>query len=815
MPLAVPALVALSAVLSCPGAAAQAAAQTAAQTAACAAAPHGATTLFLRGGMNGWGSFDNYAFTYKCDAYYLNVNSLGLQEFKIADAAWSVPLTFGAPDQHLLRADTPAPLGHGGDAAAPGNIKFKFSGEHTVRLAFPAGRAELSIGAKTFPDDEGGSLTDKIALSLRHDTRALADKAPFGSAGAGTEIAFALNGLPGATGATLVIEKRRLEGNQEVLEYTEVARVPMTPARSGGSERWSAKHRFADPAIYGYYFEVQSGGATYIYQNNRNAVYWTREQGTNGLGLVGRAGARVNAIRRFRQTIHAGDFRVPGWARDAVYYYIFPDRFRNGDKRNDPTPGRSRYQDKDVEFHANWLDKPYRPGSGDGSDAHVNNDFFGGDLRGVIDKLDYIKALGANTIYMTPLFRATSNHKYDTGDYRNIDPGFGSNADYTRLVKEAAKRGIRLIADASFNHTGSDSIYFDRYAKYPAKGAFEAGKIAPDSPYASWYSFAPGQAEPEKSYKGWSGVADLPELDKSARSWRDFAYGAPDSVTRLWLARGAAGWRMDVAPWVPDDFWREWRKVVKSERPDALTIAETWFDSSKYFLGDTFDTTMNYIFRNAVLDYAGGMDARIAYRNIELMREAYPPQAFYALMNLLSTHDQARSLHVLGDVGGDPASLALAKRRMRMAVFFQMMFPGAPAVYYGDEVGLSGGDDPANRAGYPWADLGGKPDLALLAAFKALIRMRDKFPVLRHGSIDAPLLLDEHVLVLARRDGANWALTATNNDGHARSVNVTLPAGAPTSFTDALSGKPVRAVGGRIRMTVPALYGTVLVGRAK
>ncbi|MES3024313.1 MAG: alpha-amylase family glycosyl hydrolase [Pseudomonadota bacterium] len=807
---AVPTLMALAASLACAGAAAQPAPAPSAQ---CVAAPYATGTLFLRGGMNGWGSFDDYAFTYRCDAYYLNVNSLGLQEFKIADAAWSRPTTFGATGAHALTPSTPTALGHGLDPSAPGNIKFKFSGEHTVRLAFASGRAQLTIGPKTFPDDDGGALTDKVALSLRHDSRALADKAPFGSAVTGTGVAFALNGLPGASGVTLVIEKRKLEGNQEVLEYTEVARVPMTAARSGALERWSATHRFDDASIYGYYFEVQSGGATYIYQNNRNAVYWTREQGTNGLGQVRRAGQHTRAIRRFRQTVYVKDFSVPGWARDAVYYYIFPERFRNGDKRNDPKPGIARYQDKNVEFHKNWLDQPYRPGSGDGSDAHANNDFFGGDLRGVIDKLDYIKSLGANTIYMTPLFRATSNHKYDTADYRNIDPGFGSNADYTRLSTQAAKRGIRIIADASFNHTGSDSIYFDRYAKYPSTGAFEANKIAADSPYASWYSFAPDQPDPEKNYKGWGGGPDLPELNKAAPGWRAFAFGAPDSITRLWLRRGAAGWRMDVAPWVPDDFWREWRKAVKSERPDALTIAETWFDSSKYFLGDTFDTTMNYIFRNAVLDYAGGMDARIAYSNIELMREAYPPQAFYALMNLLSTHDQARSLHVLGDIDGkDAAALVLAKKRFRMAVFFQMMFPGAPAVYYGDEVGLSGGDDPANRAGYPWADQGGKPDLAMLAEFKTLIGMRARHPVLRHGSIEAPLLLDEHVLVLARRDGDGWALCATNNDSHARTVNVTLPAGAPSSFTDALSGKQVRAVGGRVSLTVPAHYGKVLIG---
>jgi len=264
---------------------------------------------------------------------------------------------------------------------------------------------------------------------------------------------------------------------------------------------------------------------------------------------------------------------------------------------------------------------------------------------------------------------------------------------------------------------------------------------------------------------------------------------------------------MDVAPWVPDDFWRAWRKAVKAHRSDALTIAETWFDSSKYFLGDMFDTTMNYIFRNAVLDYAAGAKASVAYQNIELMREAYPAQSFYALMNLLSTHDQARSLHVLGDTN----DAALAKRRFRLALFFQMMFPGAPAVYYGDEVGVSGGDDPANRATYPWADLGGKPDLAMLAEFRQLIALRKQHKVLRHGSIDAPLLVDDHVVVLARKDGPTWAICATNNTDEAKVVKVKLPAGAAGKYVNALGKQRLLAVGGYLTLTVPAMFGAVYI----
>ena len=235
---------------------------------------------------------------------------------------------------------------------------------------------------------------------------------------------------------------------------------------------------------------------------------------------------------------------------------------------------------------------------------------------------------------MTPIFRAASNHKYDTADYRNVDPAFGSNADFERLTREAARRGMRVIPDTSLNHTGSDSIYFDRYGNFGGQGAFAGGRVNPASPYASWYRFDTRQTQPDKQYQGWVGVTDLPELDKASPAWRQFAYGAPDAVMKLWLDRGASGWRMDVAPWVSDDFWRGWRAAIKTHQPDALTVAETWFDASKYFLGDMFDSTMNYIFRNAVQAWAAGGPAGEMVAQLEHLREAYPPQVLLSLIHI-------------------------------------------------------------------------------------------------------------------------------------------------------------------------------------
>ena len=789
-----------------------------AATDACRPAPLGKRVLYLRGTFNDWRADDDSALRYACDHYELVARLKGEQRFKVGDEDWSADADLGGTDDHPLKAGTPVPL-----VPKAGALHATFTGVAKIALTLPpdaTGHATLAV--TDLPADTPlpapiGALTDPLALSLAFDSRALADKSPFGAVTAGSDVAFALAALPGVDAVTLVVEKRRLEGNYDVLDYTELARVPLVRSRAGARERWSGRYRFDAPAIYGYWFEVRIGERTVVFQNNDTPVYWTRERGTSGAGVATEMPASRKRIRRYRQTVYAADFQGPAWARDAVYYYIFPDRFRNGDPRNDPKPGVDRFQDQDVEFHTRWMDRPWKPGSGDGSDAIYNNDFFGGDIAGIIEKLDYIRAVGANTLYITPMFTAASNHKYDTADYTHIDPHFGSNADFVRLCAEAAKRGIRVLPDTSFNHTGADSIYFDRFGTRGGQGAFSGNHVNPASPYASWYKLDPTPQDPARPFKGWLGELTLPELDKSSPSFRAFAFGAPDSVTKTWLARGAAGWRMDVAPWVPDDFWRAWRTEVKRTKPDALTVSEVWFDAAKFLLGDEFDSTMNYVFRNAVLDYANGGDAALMSANLELLREDYPPQAFAAAMNLLSTHDAARALHVFGDVDGQatPAEIALAKQKLRLAVFFQATYPGAPAIFYGDEVGVTGGNDPMNRAPYPWADRGGHPDTALLADFRRLLKLRRDLPVLRHGTLLAPLHVDGHVVVLARRDGDAWAITATNNGDTAQAVSIALPARAPAgAWREALTGR-VGAVGPARTLTlvVPARFGTVVVPR--
>ena len=783
----------------------------------CAPRPADPPLLYLRGSMNNWATLEDYAFEWSCDAWYLNVDLVGRHEFKVADERWSPQATFGGRGGGVdLSTGQALVLGRDEPSGSTGNVVHVFAGEATLRFALAGGQPTLSIGPKSFAGTVRHAITDPVALSLRHDSRALEQRSPFGAIAAGTEVAFAIDALPGVESIELVVETRRLEGNQDVLEYSEAVRVPMQRGDGpAGRERWQARHRFDAPAVHGYWFAVRIGGRDFVYQNNKDPIYWTRERGSNGVGAVGEPPSSASMIRRYRMTVFARDFVVPAWAPDAVYYYVFPDRFRNGDAANDPRPGVDRYQDRDVEFHRDWNDRPWRPGSGDGSDEVHNNDFFGGDLAGIRGKLGYIADLGANALYMTPVFTAASNHKYDTADYTRVDPHFGSNEDFSRLTADAARHGIRVIPDVSLNHTGRDSIYFDRFGKYGGEGAFFNGRVNPGSPYADWYRFDPAQADPDRQYTGWVGVRDLPELDKASPSFRRFAYAADDSVMKQWLDRGAAGWRMDVAPWVPDDFWRGWRVAIKQHRPDAITIAETWFDASKFFLGDAFDSTMNYVFRNAVLDFANGVKASDAYRSLEYLREVYPPQAAHALMNLVSSHDVARALHVLGDKDGASAQdVALAKQRLRLAWLFQVAYPGAPAVYYGDEVGVTGGEDPFNRATYPWADLGGQPDLALHAELKRLLSIRRDHAVLRHGALSAPLLADDHLLVFARGGEGGLAVVAMNNAGETREAGFALPAGTPaTRFEDLLTGETFQVRDGRLSVPVPARFGRLLLAR--
>ena len=525
--------------------------------------------------------------------------------------------------------------------------------------------------------------------------------------------------------------------------------------------------------------------------------------------LEGLDGRRAE-LGPYQLTVYQGEEAVPTWFGEGMTYQIFPDRFCRS-RIPDPTGlvgGRT--------VHQNWEDEPvYRP------DEHGeirNRDFFGGDFQGVISKLDHLKELGVETLYFNPIFEAAENHRYGTADYDRIDPMLGCNEDFSRLCDEAHKRGMRVMLDGVFNHTGFVSRYFNGDGFYPDVGACQSW----DSPYRSWFQFIrwPDQ------YESWWGIYSLPAVNESDPSYRRFIFGDEDSVVRRWLRAGADGWRLDVADELPDDFVAGIHAAARAEKPSAVVIGEVWEDGStkvaygvrrKHILGGHCDGLMNYPLRSAILSYFSGGKAEDFVSGMETIRENYPPFAFYSAMNFLGTHDTPRILTLLGAGGerrdqsrdwranfrleGD--ALRLAKERLRAAALLLFCFPGSPTVYYGDEAGMEGFEDPFNRRTYPW----GHEDQELLAWFKQLGALRKTHPALRRGTIRY-VAAEGPLLAFARADDGEEILCVCNaGDGP-----VTLP--LPGNTASVLVGSPALAPleeDEGVQITLPPRSGAALL----
>ena len=501
--------------------------------------------------------------------------------------------------------------------------------------------------------------------------------------------------------------------------------------------------------------------------------------------LEGLDGRRAE-LGPYQLTVYQGEEAVPTWFGEGMTYQIFPDRFCRS-RIPDPAGlvgGRTVHQD--------WADEPvYRP------DEHGeirNRDFFGGDFQGVISKLDHLKDLGVETLYFNPIFEAAENHRYGTADYDRIDPMLGCNEDFSRLCDEAHRRGMRVMLDGVFNHTGFVSRYFNGDGFYPDVGACQSW----DSPYRSWFQFIHW---PDR-YESWWGIYSLPAVNESDPGYRRFIFGDEDSVVRRWLRAGADGWRLDVADELPDDFVAGIHAAARAEKPSAVVIGEVWEDGStkvaygvrrKHILGGHCDGLMNYPLRSAILSYFSGGRAEDFVQSMETIRENYPPFAFYSAMNSLGTHDTPRILTLLGAGGerrdqsrdwrasfrleGD--TLRMAKERLRSAALLLFCFPGSPTVYYGDEAGMEGFEDPFNRRPYPW----GQEDGELLGWFKQLGALRKDHPALRRGTIRY-VAAEGPLLAFARADDGEELLCVCN----AGDAPVPLP--LPGKTASPLAGSP-------------------------
>ncbi|NBI10828.1 DUF3459 domain-containing protein [Colidextribacter sp. OB.20] len=451
-----------------------------------------------------------------------------------------------------------------------------------------------------------------------------------------------------------------------------------------------------------------------------------------------RLDGRWTELGPYQLTVYDGEETVPTWFGEGVTYQIFPDRFR-----------RSRIPDPEGlvggrTVHQSWEEAPeFLPN--DYGEIR-NRDFFGGDFQGVIEKLDYLKELGVETVYFNPIFEAAENHRYGTADYSRVDPMLGTNEDFTRLCDEAHRRGMRVMLDGVFNHTGFVSRYFNGDGFYPETGACQSE----DSPYRPWFNFTQW---PNK-YDSWWGIYSLPAVNENNPSYQEFIFGGEDSVVRRWLRAGADGWRLDVADELPDSFVHGIHEAARAEKPDAVVIGEVWEDGStkvaygvrrKHILGGHCDGLMNYPLRSAILSFFQGGGGEAFVEGMETIRENYPPFAFYSAMNSLDTHDTPRILTLLG-AGGEyrdqskewRARFRLSHRQrlrgrqlLKAAALLLFCFPGSPTVYYGDEAGMEGFEDPFNRQTYPW----GREDRELMDWYRTLGRLRKDHPALRQGAI--------------------------------------------------------------------------------
>ena len=488
---------------------------------------------------------------------------------------------------------------------------------------------------------------------------------------------------------------------------------------------WSITLFLNDPGLYFYYFKI--GDKTAGCGKLRNLEF--NEQ-----------------IHYYQILIYSENFCTPDWFKGCIMYQIFPDRFfRSGDVH----VGEGKW------LHTNWNEKPeYRMNS---QGKVLNNDFFGGNLRGICAKLDYLEKLHVSVLYLNPIFQAYSNHRYDTGDYKKIDPMLGTEEDFAFLVKECKARHIRIMLDGVFNHTGDDSRYFNKYGRYDDIGAYQSK----DSKYYAWYNFI----EYPNKYESWWGIDNLPAVNEKCPSYIDFITG-DSGVLKYWLKYELAGYRLDVADELPDEFIKKIRSSVKSAQPDALVLGEVWEDASnkiaygkrrRYFQGEELDSVMNYPLKDAIINFVTRNDTLLLRQTLSMLRDNYPKIVLDSLMNILGTHDTVRILTAFGGIKAkdkdemnvlkmDPEVRKEAVACLKVAALLLFTLPGNPCIYYGDEIGMEGYSDPFCRCPFQWENI----DEDLLSYFQMLTQIRSSYHVFKDCEY-TELFADTNCLVYERR----------------------------------------------------------------
>lgn len=486
-----------------------------------------------------------------------------------------------------------------------------------------------------------------------------------------------------------------------------------------------------------YFFLAEDGGKTYAYQKEKPFIY-------------------KPPIKHFF---------TPDWAKNAIFYQIFPNSFADGDPNNNPVGSTP------------WRYEPlYHQSGPQGFDA-----YYGGDIEGVIQKINHLKELGISAIYFNPIFKAQSTHKYNTGDYMQIDPSFGNEEIFQELLKESHKNGIKIVLDGVFNHTGSAFFAFQDLIKNQQ-----------ESKYKDWY-FVKGwpvikDGKP-LNYEAWFGFGEIPKLNVLNPETKKYLL----DVARKWGKFGMDGWRLDVPNEVPHAYWKEFRKIVKEINPRAYIVGEIWDNASPWLKGDEFDAVMNYRFRAACLEFFAGyshnkddalneslkqvVDTKSLYwqqkvaefktsisaeefdKQLGKIRIDYPDEAHNAMLNLLDSHDRYRFLMLF------PENIPAYK----LAVFFQMTYPGAPCIYYGSEVGMEGGRDPDCRRAMIWD--AAQWNLEIYNHYKAMTEMRNKHSALRTGDFHTVYAKEKQYAFL-REDEKEKVLVMLNNSHEPAKISV-------------------------------------------
>ncbi|MCY6483871.1 glycoside hydrolase family 13 protein [Clostridium aestuarii] len=486
-----------------------------------------------------------------------------------------------------------------------------------------------------------------------------------------------------------------------------------------------------EPTILFYYFEIITFNNVLYYGNNKSSL--------GGIGEI----YESNPVP-YQITVYDKISKTPSWFKNAVIYQIFVDRFFNGNEN-----GIISNPKKNSFIYANWNDKPMYIKNHHTGEI-IRWDFYGGNLKGIIKKLDYLKELGINTLYLNPVFEAVSNHKYDTGDYKKIDSMLGDYIIFKELVEKARKIGMYIILDGVFSHTGSDSIYFNQYNSYDKVGAYQSKY----SPYYNWYNFKKHPHE----YDCWWGVKSLPCVNEMESSYLDYIVRNDDSVINYWMDSGIKGWRLDVADELPDKFIEEIKKTCLNKDNESILLGEVWEDASnkisygkrrKYLLGSELDSVTNYPFRENLLKFFDYKICAVSLHKVFMsLYENYPIHNFYANTNVLGTHDVERLFSTLKMIEDKHLTQntyvdkryenhlqenkieSITIKLLKLITLIQFTFPGIPLIYYGDEVGIEGLKDPYNRATYPW----GSENKEILNWYKKIIKFRNKNSVFRTGA---------------------------------------------------------------------------------